>query len=144
MPIAATTIQILMILFFTPAALLKLAGHSHMRREFKRFDLPYALARIAGAVELVAALLLIAGFVHGPLSVLGALLLVPVMLGATWVNVVKRPPAYGWGTAVILLLCGGLAAYRGIESFAGCSADAGQALSCIAHILAGVQVDANL
>lgn len=101
--------QILLLLFFLPGALLKLIGHAHMRHEFSRFRLPYALARCAGAVELVACLLLIAGFWQPMLRVVGGALLVPVMIGATWINFTRRPAAYGWGTLVLLILCAAFA-----------------------------------
>jgi uncharacterized membrane protein YphA (DoxX/SURF4 family) len=103
--IAVAVLQLALAAFFLPSALLKLAGHAHMRREFERFSYPYSVARLAGAIELVAAPCLIAGLWHPPLAVLGALLLIPVMIGATITNFVKRPPEFGWGTLLILLLC---------------------------------------
>ncbi|NGY04282.1 DoxX family protein [Solimonas terrae] len=111
MNVAAAIVQCLLLLFFLPAAVLKLAGHRHMREEFTRFRLPYALARCAGAVELLACLLLLAGFRQAFCAALGACLLVPVMIGASWINFTRRPPAFGWGTLVLLLVCAGFAAF---------------------------------
>lgn len=102
---AVLIIQILLLAFFLPAAVLKLAGHAHMRHEFARFRLPYALARCAGAVELLACALLVAGFWQPVLRIGGGVLLLPVMLGASWINFTRRPAAYGWGTLALLVFC---------------------------------------
>src|SRR3546814_7745115 len=75
-----------------------------MLHEFSRFRRPYAWARWAGAVELLACVLLLAGFRQALLLAVGGLLLVPVMIGATWINFTRRPAAYGWGTLVLLIL----------------------------------------
>lgn len=105
-------LQILLLIFFAPSAILKLVGHPHMRKEFSSFGYPYGVAWLAGSIELVASILLVLGFHREPLAGLGATSLVPVMIGATWTNFTKRPAAFGWGTLVILLLCAALAAYR--------------------------------
>lgn len=130
MSVTALVVQLLLIAFFAPSAVLKLAGHAHMRKEFRHFRYPYWLARLAGTMELVASALLVAGFWHPAASVLGAGLLVPVMVGATWTNFVKRPAAFGWGTAVILLLCVGLAAYRAVQLPPDCFASVSALLAC--------------
>lgn len=109
-------LQLLLILFFLPSACLKLAGHAHMRKEFRHFRYPYWLARLAGLMELVACACLITGFFHPVWNIPGALLLVPVMIGATWTNFVKRPSAFGWGTLVILGFCVLLASYHLAET----------------------------
>src|SRR3546814_11994760 len=62
MKLALLLVQILLLAFFLPAGVLKIVGHAHMRHEFSRFRLPYAWARWAGAVELLACVLLLAGF----------------------------------------------------------------------------------
>lgn len=105
MALALLIMQILLLAFFLPAGMLKLAGHAHMRREFLQFRLPYAWARCAGAFELLACALLLAGFGQPVLTVAGGLLLIPVMIGASWINFTRRPAAYGWGTLVLLILC---------------------------------------
>src|SRR3546814_8184731 len=83
MTLALLLVQMLLLAFFLPACVLKIVGHAHMRHEFSRFRLPYAWARWAGAVELLACVLLLAGFRQALLLAVGGLLLVPVMIGAT-------------------------------------------------------------
>ncbi|MDR3418794.1 MAG: DoxX family protein [Nevskia sp.] len=112
MDLTFLVLQVLLLAFFLPSALLKLAGHPHMRKEFARFQYPYAIARLAGVMELIACALLLAGFRREAVAGLGAAVLVPVMIGAAWTNFTKRPAAFGLGTMVILAVCAALAIYR--------------------------------
>jgi len=112
MDYAAQGIQLLIILFFLPAAIFKLIGHPHMRKEFARFHFPFWVARLAGTIELFACVMLMIGFSGSVWGLLGGLLLIGVMAGATWTNFAKRPPVFGWGTLVILLLCVGVSAWQ--------------------------------
>ncbi|MEZ5504560.1 MAG: DoxX family protein [Gammaproteobacteria bacterium] len=98
--------------FFLVAGLMKLFAHDHMVREFRRFQFPFWLMRLAGGIEVVAAPGLLLGLWLPWYSLLGALLLCGVMVGATYTNFVKRPPAFGWGTLVILGLCGAVVLAR--------------------------------
>lgn len=91
--------------FFLVAGALKLVAHPHMVREFQRFQYPLWLMRLAGAIEVVAAPGLVLGLWLPWWTLLGALLLCGVMVGATYTNFTQRPPAFGWGTLVILGLC---------------------------------------
>ena len=91
--------------FFLLTGALKLFSHSHMVKEFRRFQYPLWLMRLAGALELAAAPGLLLGHWLPWWTLLGALLLSAVMVGAAYTNFVKRPPAFGWGTLVILALC---------------------------------------
>ncbi|HVK98327.1 MAG TPA: DoxX family protein [Dongiaceae bacterium] len=91
--------------FFLMTGLLKLFGHAHMKKEFRRFQYPFWLMRLAGAIETVAAPGLLLGLWLPMWTLLGAVLLSCVMVGATYINFTKRPPAFGWGTLVILGLC---------------------------------------
>lgn len=76
-----------------------------MVHEFTRFQYPNWLAYLAGTVECVAVILLLSGFWSPVFYVAGALLLAGVMTGATYINIVKRPVPFGFGTMVLLLLC---------------------------------------
>ena len=91
--------------FFLLTGLLKLCGHRHMVREFKRFQYPLWLMRLAGLLELAAAPGLLLEHWLPWWTLLGGLLLSAVMVGAAYTNFVKRPPVFGWGTLVILALC---------------------------------------
>lgn len=92
-------------LFFIVSGFLKVIGHGHMVREFERFQYPLWLMRLAGGIEIIAA----PGLFLSPWlpwwTLIGATLLCGVMVGATYTNFVKRPPAFGWGTVGILLMC---------------------------------------
>ena len=76
-----------------------------MTREFKRFDYPFWLMRIAGAVEVVSAPGLLLAIWLPLWAFLGSALISCVMVGATYTNFTKRPAVFGWGTVVILALC---------------------------------------
>jgi len=91
--------------FYLVAGWLKVSGNAHMVEEFNNFGYPHWLRVLAGAIELIAAPLMLTVFWWPSTAALGALLMCPVMLGATWTNFVKRPARYGWGTAVLLVLC---------------------------------------
>lgn len=61
-------------------------------------------SRVSQGRSRCALVLLIYGFVVPRCAGLGALLLVPVMIGAAYTNVTRQPVAYGWGTLVLLSL----------------------------------------
>ena len=98
-------LEVVLGVFFLATGLLKLFAHPHMVKEFRRFQYPLWLLRLAGALEVVAAPGLLVGYWLPLWALLGAVLLCGVMVGATYTNFAKRPPAFGWGTLVILGLC---------------------------------------
>lgn len=98
-------LSVLLGVFFLVTGWLKATGNAHMVKEFQKFQYPQWLRVVAGLIELVAAPLMLTAFWWPGLAALGALMVCPVMLGAAWTNFVKRPPAFGWGTVVIFLLC---------------------------------------
>lgn len=98
-------LEVVLGVFFLATGLLKLFGHPHMVREFRRFQYPLWLMRLAGALEVAAAPGLLLGYWLPWWALLGAALLCCVMVGATYTNFTRRPPAFGWGTLVILGLC---------------------------------------
>jgi len=105
MYITVTIILILMIVFFSIACLMKLFSHQHMINEFRRFKLPYWLARFAGAIECIGVIFLILGFWDGLYIVVGSVILSCTMVGAAYINFVKRPLTFGYGTLLILVVC---------------------------------------
>ncbi len=98
-------LEVVLGVFFLATGILKAVGHSHMVKEFRRFQYPLWLMRMAGWIEVVAAPGLLLGAWLPWWALLGSLLLCGVMVGATYTNFAKRPPAFGWGTLVILGLC---------------------------------------
>lgn len=105
MVIGAKVLCILLGGFFLITGWLKVSGHPHMIEEFDKFQYPHWLRILAGAIELVAAPMMLLAFWYPIIAAAGALLLCPVMVGATYTNFTKRPAAFGWGTVVILALC---------------------------------------
>ncbi len=98
-------LQLLFIVLFGAAAILKLTRHPHMLEEFEKFAYPYWLAYLAAVAEVIAVSLLAAGFFYPLATSLGALLLFFTMLGAALINFLKRPASYGIGVLVIAALC---------------------------------------
>ncbi len=99
-------LEVVLGVFFLVAGVMKVVAHSHMVNEFNRFHYPLWLMRVAGLLEILAAPGLLVGYWLPWWTLLGALMLCGVMVGATYTNFVKRPPVFGWGTLVILALCG--------------------------------------
>lgn len=109
MMLALQIICLLLGAFYLVAGVLKVSGNAHMIEEFENFDYPQWLRIFAGCIELVAAPLMLSVIWFPTLAGFGALMMCPVMLGATYTNFAKRPAAYGWGTLVLLGLCAALA-----------------------------------
>ena len=105
MAIAVIALLVLMLIFFGITGPMKLFKHPHMVKEFERFGYPYWLERRAGMIEYVSLALLLTGFIHSAFFAMGGLLLACVMAGAVYINFIKRPPAFGIGTLVLLLVC---------------------------------------
>ena len=105
MVIAVQVLSMVLGVFFLVTGWLKVSGHPHMIEEFDKFQYPHWLRILAGAIELVAAPMMLTAFWVPPIAALGALLMCPVMIGAAYTNFAKRPAAFGWGTLVILALC---------------------------------------
>ena len=103
---ALLVLEVVLGVFFLVSGVMKVVGHPHMTREFKRFQYPFWLMRLAGILEVIAAPGLLLGYWLPWWTLLGGVILCGVMVGATYTNFVKRPPAFGWGTLVILALCG--------------------------------------
>jgi uncharacterized membrane protein YphA (DoxX/SURF4 family) len=114
MNIATIILQLAFIAFFSTTGAFKLLAHHHMVEEFDKFSYPHWLMRLAGALELVAAVFLILGYWNPIYAALGASLLTAVMIGACYTNFAKRPAVYGGGTMVIVLLSAALAAHFGM------------------------------
>ena len=93
------------ITFFSVASYMKLAAHPHMLEEFASFGYPYWLARLSAVLEIVGVSCLLIGFWQPLFTVLGGVWLAGIMAGASYINFTKRPPSFGWGTLVLVLLC---------------------------------------
>ena len=91
-------------LFFTVTAFLKLSRHSHMVDEFRDLKVPYTLAFISGLFEIVCGPALIAGIWNPVLAGFAALIMIPVMIGASIVNFTRRNTRMGISVVVLFLL----------------------------------------
>ena len=105
MVIVAQVLCVLLGAFFLVAGWMKIVGTKHMVHEFDKFNYPHWLRVLTGCIEAVAAPMMLAVFWFPAAAALGSLIMCPVMVGAAYTNFVKRPPAFGWGTVVILVLC---------------------------------------
>lgn len=103
--LAVKILSVVLGVFFIITGAMKVIGTEHMVIEFKKFKYPQWLRVVAGLVELVGAPLMVLAFKWPVLAALGALIILPVMIGATYTNFVKRPAVFGWGTVVIVALC---------------------------------------
>ncbi|MCB1687149.1 MAG: DoxX family protein [Halioglobus sp.] len=77
-------------IFFTGAAVLKLSRHQHFIEEFESMKMPYALAYVSGAIEIVCGPALIAGFWFPVAAGIAAAVMFCVMLGAAVTNLLSE------------------------------------------------------
>ena len=91
-------------LFFTATAVLKLSRHSHMVDVFRDLKVPYALAFISGLFEIVCGPALIFGIWNPVVAGLAALVMIPVIIGASIVNFTRRNSRMGIGVVVLFLI----------------------------------------
>lgn len=105
MTVVVQVLCVLLGVFFLVSGWLKVLGNDHMVREFQKFKYPQWLRVVAGLFEIIAAPMMLLIFWQPTLAALGALIMCPVMVGATYTNFTRRPAAFGWGTLVILLMC---------------------------------------
>ena len=91
-------------LFFTTTALLKLSRHGHMVDEFRDLKLPYPLALVSGLFEIVCGPALIVGIWNPVVAGFAALIMIPVMTGASIVNFTRRNSRMGIGVVVLFLV----------------------------------------
>lgn len=90
--------------FFTAVAAMKLTRHGHMTKEFARMGLPYGLASLSAAVEIVCGPGLILGIWFPAVAGVAAMILVPTMIGAAIANLVTRPIQFAVGLVVVFLV----------------------------------------
>lgn len=91
-------------LFFTATAVLKLSRHSHMVDEFRDLKLPFGLAIASGVFEIVCGPALIVGIWNPVVAGFAALIMIPVMIGASVVNFARRNARMGFGVVVLFLI----------------------------------------
>ncbi|NKI15946.1 DoxX family membrane protein [Spongiibacter sp. KMU-166] len=75
--------------FFTGAAILKLTRHQHFIEEFESMKVPYSLAYLSGAIEIVCGPLLIAGIWFPAYAGVASGVMFFAMLGASATNLVS-------------------------------------------------------
>lgn len=80
----------------------KVVGVKYFARAFEKFGYPQWLRVVAGVIEVIGGAGLLAGIWFPPTATLGALLIFPVMCGATYTNYVKVNSTNGTGTLVIV------------------------------------------
>ncbi|MEN8721832.1 MAG: DoxX family protein [Alphaproteobacteria bacterium] len=90
--------------FFTGSAIMKLMRHAHMVEEFEKMKLPYGLAYLSAAVEIVMGPAMIIGVWRSDLAGIGAVVMFCTMLGAALVNLVGRGKKMAIGVLVIFAL----------------------------------------
>lgn len=86
------------------AAIARLSGWQKMADDFERWGYPPALLAVTALVELLAALLLLAGIALPALAISGALLATFVMIAALVAHRRAKDPLAGWGPPAVLLV----------------------------------------
>lgn len=76
--------------FFTGAAAMKLARHQHFIEEFDKMQMPYFLAYISGAVEIICGPALIAGIWFPAAAGVASAVMFWVMIGAAVINLLAK------------------------------------------------------
>ncbi|HEV7806961.1 MAG TPA: DoxX family protein [Solirubrobacteraceae bacterium] len=94
---------VLGIVFFG-AGIPKLTGQQKMVDDFERWGYQPAVLAATGAVEVLAAVLLLVGIAIDALAITGGLLVVVVMIGALWTHTRVKDPVAMWAPAAVLLV----------------------------------------
>lgn len=89
---------------FAGAGAAKLAGRASVAANFERWGYHPAVLTATGAVELLAAVLLLVGIAVTPLAITGVLLVLFVMTGALLTHAKAKDPAASWLPPVVLLV----------------------------------------
>lgn len=89
--------------FFTGTAVMKLSRHQHMIEEFESMQIPYYLAFISGAIEIVCDPALIAGIWFPAAVGVAAAVMFCVMLAASITNLIATGRGIGPALGVLLV-----------------------------------------
>jgi uncharacterized membrane protein YphA (DoxX/SURF4 family) len=103
MGILTVILQIVLGLAFIGAGGSKLAGADQMKQDFDRFKYPRWFMYFTGALEIVAALGVLAGIFVPILAVLSGLLIAAVMIGAISTHVRMKDPGSRIAPPLVLL-----------------------------------------
>jgi putative oxidoreductase len=89
--------------WFIGSGMTKLLGIESQVQNFQNWGYPDWFRILTGLLEVTAALLLIASILVGRLATIGALLLVCIMVGATYTRIVNNEPASTIVLPILLL-----------------------------------------
>lgn len=101
--------------FFTGAALMKLSRHKHMLEEFEQMQLPYWLAVLSGAIEVVCGPAMLLGIWLPGVAGLAVLAMTCTMFGAAVVNFIGRTAPMAGGVALLFVLPMALLSYYHLD-----------------------------
>ena len=97
-------VLILFGLFYTVVSVMKLSRHPHFVQEFASMQVPYGLAILSGAVEVVAGPALIAGIWFPLAAGLASAVMFFVMLGAAVANFFSEGRG-AWAAIGVFVVC---------------------------------------
>jgi uncharacterized membrane protein YphA (DoxX/SURF4 family) len=103
MGILTVILQVVLGLAFLGTGGSKLGGAQQMKDDFDRFGYPRWFMLVTGAIEVVAALGVLAGIFVPVLAVLGVLLIAAVMVGAIATHVRMKDPGSKIAPPAVLL-----------------------------------------
>lgn len=89
---------------FVAVSVPKITGRQRVVDEFERWGYPDTIRTTTGALELLSGVLLLVGLAVPALAITGALLLIPVMLGALATHQRAGDPIAMWLPPVVLLV----------------------------------------
>jgi putative oxidoreductase len=105
MGILSIVLQVLLGLGFLMFGFTKF-GSKQMGDEFKRYGYPAGFRVLTGLVEVISAVLVIAGIWNDKLAAWGGLLIVVTMLGAIFTHIKIKDPTKKMMMPIILLILG--------------------------------------
>jgi uncharacterized membrane protein YphA (DoxX/SURF4 family) len=100
----STILAVVLGIAFAGSAIAKLSRQQKMVDEFERWGYQPAMMTTTGAVELLAAAMLLVGIAVNSLAIAGALLILVVMTGALWTHARVKDPVKDWLPAAVLLV----------------------------------------
>jgi uncharacterized membrane protein YphA (DoxX/SURF4 family) len=99
----STVLAAVLGIVFLAAGIPKLRGQQKMVDDFERWGYQPAVLTATGAVEVLAAALLLVGIAIDALAITGALLVLVVMTGALWTHARAKDPVATLVPAAVLL-----------------------------------------
>lgn len=112
MDVAASVLQVLLAVVFLLSGGIKIAGHPMQVANFQRYGYPQWFRVVTGVVEVIGAAGMVAGLFEEQFAIAAAVVLGVTMVGATYTDIRRSPPAMVAPPVVLLVMSIAVAVLR--------------------------------